>query len=81
MGGDEFIAVLKNDDIGSAGDSMRRLVELEKEASAQEPYKVDCSFGAALSTEFEKPRSEEVLRLSDKRMYEMKTRTGKGRTS
>ena len=79
MGGDEFIAVLKNDNIGSAGESMRRLVALEKEASEQEPYKVDCSFGAALSSEFEKPKAEEVLRLSDKRMYEMKSRSGRGR--
>ena len=79
MGGDEFIAVLKNDNIETASASMRRLVSLEKEASEDESYRIDCSFGASLSTEFEEPKSEEVLRLSDKRMYEMKSRTGRGR--
>ena len=79
MGGDEFIAVLKNENIETVSASMRKFVSLEKEASANEPYDVDCSFGAALSAEFEEPRSEEVLRLSDKRMYEMKSRTGRGR--
>ena len=79
MGGDEFVAVLKNDNIETASASMRRLVSLEKEASSQETFRIDCSFGAALSKEFEEPKSEEVLRLSDKRMYEMKARTGRGR--
>ena len=79
MGGDEFIAVLKNDNIETVSASMRRLVSLEKEASEDESYRIDCSFGASLSTEFEEPKSEEVLRLSDKRMYEMKSRTGRGR--
>jgi len=79
MGGDEFLAVLKNEGIETVSASMRKLVSLEKEASANEAYTVDCSFGAALSAEFEEPKAEEVLRLSDKRMYEMKSRTGRGR--
>lgn len=81
MGGDEFVAILKNDNIETAGASMRKLVALEKEASEQESFLIDCSFGAALSTEFEEQKSEEVLRLSDKRMYEMKARSGRGRKS
>ena len=74
MGGDEFLYI----DTGVSREEMDKKIDfirkLEKIIGREEgiPFAIDASFGVAWSDEVESNDPEEVYRLADKRMYEMK---------
>lgn len=59
---------------------MAKTLSLQEEASKDTCVPVDASYGIAYSREFDSPTVEEVSRLADSRMYEMKKASGKGRS-
>ena len=74
VGGDEFLYI----DTGVSREEMDKKIDfirkLEKIIGREEgiPFSIDASFGVAWSDEVESNDPEEVYRLADKRMYEMK---------
>ena len=81
MSGDEFIVVSRGDrDISRARELLNVLPEEEKKASEDHEFEIDASYGMAESTELVSPKAEEVYRLADSRMYDMKVLTKKGRS-
>ena len=74
VGGDEFLYI----DTGVTREDMDKKIDfikkLEKIIGREEniPFAIDASFGVAWSSEVDSGDPEEVYRLADKRMYEMK---------
>lgn len=80
MSGDEFIVLVTGrEKMDQIEDTLQRLVQREQETSQAEDYVMDAAYGVAYSYEFLNPKSEEVYRRADARMYEMKVASKKGR--
>lgn len=80
MGGDEFLAIVTEENVENVDKAMAKTLSLSEEASKDTCVPVDASYGIAYSREFDSPTVEEVSRLADSRMYEMKKASGKGRS-
>jgi diguanylate cyclase (GGDEF)-like protein len=82
-GGEEFLLVLPETDIGDAAEAARRLLVM----IAERPMRLDderrvtisASLGAAAVSELAEPSERALLALADKRLYEAKA-SGRGRT-
>ncbi len=79
MGGDEFLVIVGADKMDETDDLIIRMEDFEKQVSKDLSFEVDAAYGVAKSTEMEHPVAEQIFRLADERMYEMKKATKKGR--
>jgi diguanylate cyclase (GGDEF)-like protein len=80
MSGDEFIVIVEGvENINRIDDALNQLEQLEREASDQANYVLDASYGVARSMEFLRPEAELVYQTADRRMYDMKEVSKKGR--
>ena len=80
MSGDEFIVIVRGKEkIDLIDNALRELAVQEANASLEADYVMDAAYGVAYSMEFIEPKAERVYGLADKRMFEMKTASKKGR--
>ena len=79
MGGDEFLVIVKEEFMDSVEELVEKLKEAEKKASEDMPFDIDAAYGVIKSTEMEDPRAEHLFSMVDKRMYDMKQASKKGR--
>lgn len=80
MGGDEFVVVVRADQQERLNEALEALTALEAEESKKRDYEISSSYGIAKNTEIPGGTAEQLYRLADERMYEMKVRTKKQRT-
>lgn len=79
MGGDEFVVVIKDAAPEQIDQAVDRMVREEEKLSWLRDYEVSSSYGIATRHELPEANAEQVYKLADERMYEMKVRTKKGR--
>ncbi|MQN01797.1 MAG: GGDEF domain-containing protein [Lachnospiraceae bacterium] len=83
MGGDEFMVVYDKNimDEGLLEERFERMKNLERQTSASLPINitVDAAYGYAYSDELKDASGEDIYRLADQRMYQMKFESRKGR--
>lgn len=83
MGGDEFLAIVREEHIGKIDAALAKLAELQKTYSADSPIPLEAAYGTAYKHELfkdgnpdsegnENIKAEDVYRLADKRMYTAK---------
>lgn len=73
MGGDEFVVIMKDVDAATGIDKADGLpVLLHKLSRTKSAFKYETSYGCAHSSEVRSRKSNDVYRLADERMYEMK---------
>ncbi len=79
MGGDEFLTIIEGKNIPTENELMaiyfKNLEKYKKETGLE----IDAAYGIAGSSEIYEPKSEQVFRIADERMYEMKRLSKKGR--
>ncbi|MBO6214420.1 MAG: diguanylate cyclase [Lachnospiraceae bacterium] len=81
MSGDEFIVVVRGkENMAKARDILLSLPEEEAKAGEKYSFTIDASYGLAESTEYDRPKAEEVYQTADRRMYDMKVKSKKGRS-
>ncbi len=81
MGGDEFAVVLRNVDQDVIEEAIERMEREEEKASWRGEYEISASYGIASRHEMPDATAEQIYKAADERMYEMKVRTKKGRTT
>lgn len=72
MGGDEFIAIVRNEHVADIPMAIERLLDLEKNCKEELPLPLEAAYGIACRSEIGGD-ADTVYRAADKRMYEMKT--------
>ena len=80
MGGDEFMVVIYEEQwdlIDAAIEAMKKRCIEESKATS---LNIDASYGLAKNTESDVKSSEQIYRIADARMYEMKVQSKKNRT-
>lgn len=84
MGGDEFLSIVRLDHIDKVDAVLAKMAELQKKYSNGLPIPLEAALGTAYRHELLKeenqeseekvlPKAEEVYRLADERMYDMKS--------
>ena len=84
MGGDEFLAIVRNEHLDDIDASLAKMAELQKKCRADLPIPLEVAYGTAYKHELSKDghasseenvqaKAEDVYRLADERMYVMKT--------
>ena len=79
MGGDEFVVVVRGEEQKRVEEAIRKMTALEEKESADRDYEISSSYGIAKSSDISGGTAEQLYRLADERMYEMKVRTKKQR--
>ena len=85
MGGDEFLAVVRNEHMAEVDATIAKMAELQKTQRADLPIPLEAAFGTAYKHELFKDgnayserkariKAEDVYRLADERMYAMKAK-------
>jgi diguanylate cyclase (GGDEF)-like protein len=74
LGGDEFCVIAKGVERSSIEHSLLKLNRLNRDASKNLPFQVTAAYGVAESKEVTGNDAEDVSRLADRRMYDMKTK-------
>lgn len=79
MGGDEFLTIIEGKKIPSETELMQKYHTILNKYCEETGLDIDASYGIANSSEVYHPLSEQIFRLADERMYEMKRLSKKGR--
>lgn len=81
MGGDEF-AVMIDDTVPESEihRAVEKMIREEEKLSWIRDYEISSSYGIARHSELPEGNAEQVYKLADERMYDMKVRTKKART-
>lgn len=79
MGGDEFLTIIEGDDIPTESELMKDYFNKLDDYRRETGLDIDASYGLASSSEVFNPKSEQIFRIADERMYEMKRFSKKGR--
>ena len=79
MGGDEFLTIIEGKNLPDVDMLMKAYREKLKEVSKEIGIDMDASFGVAYSSEVYEPEAEQIFRMADERMYDMKIKTKKVR--
>ena len=74
LGGDEFCVIAKGVERSSIEHSLLKLNRLNRDASKKLPFQVTAAYGVAESKEVTGNDAEDVSKLADRRMYDMKTK-------
>ena len=72
MGGDEFLTIIEGDNLPDQDELITLYEEKVKEVSQEVELDISASYGVAYSSEVFEPEAEQIFRLADERMYEMK---------
>lgn len=80
MGGDEFVVVIRDVPKNTIHQAVDKMVREEEKQSWLRDYEISSSYGIASRSELPEGDAEQVYKLADERMYEMKVRTKKART-
>ncbi|MCR4674947.1 MAG: GGDEF domain-containing protein [Lachnospiraceae bacterium] len=75
MGGDEFLTIIEKDELPDSETLMEEYRKNIEIISEETGLHIDASYGIALSSEVFEPEAEQIFRLADERMYEMKRKT------
>ena len=83
MGGDEFLAIVRKEHLEEVDATLAKMAELQKKHGKGLPIPLEAALGTAYRHELLKdenresetihPKAENVYRLADKRMYDMKS--------
>lgn len=79
MGGDEFLVIIEGNEFPDIDELMKKFERVCQEVSDEVGVLIDASYGIAYSSEVYEPEAEQIFRMADERMYEMKVRTKKMR--
>ncbi len=79
MGGDEFLTIIEGEKIPTETEVMQKYFANLEKYRKETGLEIDASYGIASSSEVFNPKSEQVFRIADERMYEMKRQSKKGR--
>lgn len=79
MGGDEFLVIIKGQQLPGEDELLKTYYNNLYAVSKEIQMDLDASYGIAYSSEVFEPEAEQVFRLADERMYEMKRVTKKSR--
>lgn len=79
-GGDEFIVIAKQEEIGNINDNIENLFKFidENNCDVCKKYSLSFSYGVASSKEVNISEYEKVMKLADERMYEYKKKVKQG---
>ena len=77
MGGDEFMVLVYEENWSELDSAIEKMKKLSEERSIRFDIPIFASYGIAKNTEENLNNSEEVYKLADSRMYEMKAETKK----
>lgn len=72
MGGDEFLAIVRNEHIADLPVAIERMQDLQKSCKEELPFPLEAAYGIARHSETGGD-ADAVYRAADKRMYEMKS--------
>lgn len=72
MGGDEFIAIIREEHLKDIDQALERLKALEDEASRKTPVRLEAAYGICYRSELGDVHADDVYHAADKRMYDMK---------
>ncbi|MCR5546623.1 MAG: GGDEF domain-containing protein [Lachnospiraceae bacterium] len=79
MGGDEFLTIIEAKELPNVDILMQNYDENREKVSKEIGIEVSASYGIAYSSEVFEPEAEQVFRLADERMYEMKRKSKRAR--
>ena len=79
MGGDEFLTIMEGKNLPDIDLLLRDYIKKAEEVSKEIGIEIDASYGVAYSSEVYEPEAEQIFRMADERMYDMKVRTKKVR--
>ena len=83
MGGDEFLAIVRKEHLEEVDATLAKMAELQKKHGKGLPIPLEAALGTAYRHELLKdenkaeaihPKAEDVYRLADERMYDMKSK-------
>ena len=72
MGGDEFVAIVRNEHVADVPAAIEKMLDLEKNCQEELPLPLEAAYGIAYRSETGGD-ADTVYRAADKRMYEMKS--------
>ena len=72
MGGDEFLAIVRNEHVADLPAAIERMQDLQKNCKEELPIPLEAAYGIAYRSE-SGGDADTVYRAADKRMYEMKS--------
>lgn len=73
MGGDEFVAIVRNEHVADIPTAIERMLDLQKNCKVELPLPLESAYGIAYRSETGGD-ADSVYRAADKRMYEMKSK-------
>ncbi len=73
MGGDEFLAIVRNEHVADIPTAIERMLDLQKNCKVELPHPLESAYGIAYRSETGGD-ADSVYRAADKRMYEMKSK-------
>lgn len=73
MGGDEFLAIVRNEHVADVSAAIAKMLDLEKNCKEELPLPLEAAYGIAYRSEIGGD-ADTVYRAADKRMYEMKSK-------
>ena len=79
MGGDEFLAIVRSEHLHELESALNDLKVLEKSNSYGLPVPLEASFGYSVHELGDKTKANDVYKLADSKMYDMKVNTAKNR--
>ena len=72
IGGDEFVAIVRNEHVAEVPMAIEKMLELQKNCKEELPLPLEAAYGIAYRSETGGD-ADTVYRAADKRMYEMKS--------
>ncbi len=72
MGGDEFVAIVRNEHVADIPTAIERMQDLQKNCKEELPIPLEAAYGIAYRSE-SGGDADTVYRAADKRMYDMKS--------
>ena len=79
MGGDEFLAIVRSEHLNDLQSALKDLKILEKSNSYGLPVPLDAAYGYAIHELGDPAKANDVYKLADSKMYDMKVSTMKNR--
>ena len=79
MGGDEFLAIVRDEHLSELPDALKNLESLEREFVTNLPVDLDAAYGYCVHELGDSTKALEIYKLADSKMYEMKVESKKER--
>lgn len=72
MGGDEFVAIIRNEHLADLEGALEKMEQLQVTNSKGLPVRLEAAYGVAYRNECPDASAEKVYQLADQKMYDMK---------